>query len=139
MTAPRYPAVVVAGAVLLSHAAGDAQAARGRAKADHLSVRLTVTPLIGFAPLRVRVSAVVHDPKQELRCPTYAWRWGDGTTSSEWASCDPFELENLRPTRYAPLPRTHAYGPGEYDLMFTVACPSLGISRSAGKRIYVRG
>ena len=57
------------------------------------SLSLTATPAVSFAPARVVVVAEVKggsDDFEEFYCPTVEWEWGDFTTSTAEADCDPY-------------------------------------------------
>ncbi len=58
------------------------------------SLSLKATPSVSFAPARIVVVAEVRggsDDTEEFYCPTVEWEWGDGTTSTAEADCDPYE------------------------------------------------
>ena len=57
------------------------------------SLSLKATPAVSFAPARVVVVAEVKggsDDFEEFYCPTVEWEWGDFTTSTAEADCDPY-------------------------------------------------
>ena len=57
------------------------------------SLSLKATPAVSFAPARVVVVAEVKggsDDFEEFYCPTVEWEWGDLTTSTVEADCDPY-------------------------------------------------
>src|SRR5262249_7599128 len=100
------------------------------AEARGLTARVTVSNVVGLAPLKVIVTTIVLDPKRELACPEYTWDYDDGSISRRLPDCDPDELEGERPERYAPAPREYTYRfPGTYMLLFTVR--SRGVVRTA--------
>ena len=58
------------------------------------SLSLKVTPAVTFAPARVVVVAEVKggaDNNEEFYCPTVEWEWGDFTTSTAEADCEPYD------------------------------------------------
>jgi len=58
------------------------------------SLSLKATPAVSFAPARVVVVAEVKggsDDFEEFYCPTVEWEWGDLTTSTAEADCEPYE------------------------------------------------
>ncbi len=66
--------------------------AQGGNKKPSLSLR--ATPAVSFAPARIVVVAEVKggaDDFEEFYCPTVEWEWGDGTTSTAEADCNPYE------------------------------------------------
>lgn len=57
------------------------------------SLSLKATPSVSFAPARIVVVAEVKggpDDFEEFYCPTVEWEWGDLTTSTAEADCDPY-------------------------------------------------
>ncbi|HEX8031264.1 MAG TPA: hypothetical protein VF491_22500 [Vicinamibacterales bacterium] len=57
------------------------------------SLSLKATPAVSFAPARIVVVAEVKggtDDSEEFYCPTVEWEWGDDTTSTAEADCDPY-------------------------------------------------
>ena len=57
------------------------------------SLSLKASPAVSFAPARVVVVAEVKggaDDLEEFYCPTVEWEWGDETTSTAEADCDPY-------------------------------------------------
>jgi hypothetical protein len=59
-----------------------------------LSMDLRVTPVVSFAPSRVRAIAELKLPADrfpDFYCATVEWDWGDLTESSESNECDPYE------------------------------------------------
>jgi len=58
------------------------------------SLSLKATPAVSFAPARVVVVAEVKggaNDYEEFYCPTVEWEWGDLTTSTAEADCEPYE------------------------------------------------
>ena len=58
------------------------------------SLALKATPAVSFAPARVVVVAEVKggaNDFEEFYCPTVEWEWGDLTTSTAEADCEPYE------------------------------------------------
>jgi len=57
------------------------------------SLSLKATPSVSFAPARIVVVAEVKggaDDNEEFYCPTLEWEWGDLTTSTAEADCEPY-------------------------------------------------
>lgn len=79
---------VVLGAVWQGRAAAGAEP--GKAKP---SVNVKATPVMGFSPARIVVTAEVRggEDTQELSCASEEWDWGDDTQSKNSADCDPYE------------------------------------------------
>ena len=58
------------------------------------SISLKASPPVGFAPLRVVVTAELKggaDDFEDFYCASVEWDWGDGTKSETKADCDPYE------------------------------------------------
>ena len=58
------------------------------------SLSLKATPAVSFAPARVVVVAEVKggaNDFEEFYCPSVEWEWGDLTTSTAEADCEPYE------------------------------------------------
>lgn len=58
------------------------------------SLSLKATPAVSFAPARIVVVAEVKggaNDHEEFYCPTAEWEWGDLTTSTAEADCEPYE------------------------------------------------
>lgn len=58
------------------------------------SLSLKASPSVSFAPARIVLVAEVKggaDDNEEFYCPTVEWEWGDGTTSTAEADCDPYD------------------------------------------------
>ncbi len=82
--------VVAFGALLVIPVALQARAQGGNKKP---SLSLKATPAVSFAPARVVVVAEVKggaNDNEEFYCPTLEWEWGDLTTSTAEADCDPY-------------------------------------------------
>ncbi len=66
--------------------------AAGADKVPRPSISVKVTPLIGFAPVRmVFVAEIKGGDQTSLYCPAVEWDWGDDTKSETKTDCDPFE------------------------------------------------
>jgi hypothetical protein len=68
--------------------------ARAQGSNKKPSLSLKATPAVSFAPARVVVVAEVKggaDDNEEFYCPTVEWEWGDFTTSTAEADCEPYE------------------------------------------------
>jgi len=83
-----FPAVACLAALAVTlHAAGPD-------KKSKPSIVVKVSPLIGFSPARMVLTADLKggsDDYEEFYCPTVEWDWGDGTRSESTVDCDPYE------------------------------------------------
>ena len=67
--------------------------ARGQGGNKKPSLSLKASPSVSFAPARIVVVAEVKggaDDLEEFYCPTVEWEWGDLTTSTVEADCEPY-------------------------------------------------
>jgi hypothetical protein len=58
------------------------------------SLTLKATPAVSFAPARIVVVAEVKggpNDFEEFYCPSIEWDWGDFTSSTAEADCEPYE------------------------------------------------
>ena len=58
------------------------------------SLSLKASPAVSFAPARIVVVAELRggsDDFEDFYCPTIEWEWGDLTTSTAEADCEPYE------------------------------------------------
>jgi hypothetical protein len=58
------------------------------------SLSLKATPAVSFAPARIVVVAEVKggpDDFEDFYCPSIEWDWGDLTTSTAEADCEPYQ------------------------------------------------
>lgn len=58
------------------------------------SLSLKATPAVSFAPARIVVVAEVKggpDDYEDFYCPSIEWDWGDLTTSTAEADCEPYQ------------------------------------------------
>ena len=73
----------------------EAQAAQQtERKRSKPSITVKSTPLVGFSPFRVVVTAELRggdDDYQDFYCATVEWDWGDDTRSQAGADCEPYE------------------------------------------------
>lgn len=57
------------------------------------SITLRASPLAGFSPMRVVLTAELKggdDDFADYYCPTVEWVWGDDTRAESTADCDPY-------------------------------------------------
>ena len=83
--------VLAFSALLLIPATALLARAQGGNKRPSLSLK--ATPAVSFAPARVVVVAEVKGGSndfEEFYCPTVEWEWGDFTSSTAEADCEPY-------------------------------------------------
>ena len=114
------PGVVTAlaltfGAVLLI----PANALYGEQSNKKPSLSLKATPAVSFAPARIVVVAEVKggaNDFEEFYCPSVEWEWGDLTTSTAEADCEPYEAGKSEIRRRYTV--EHRYkNPGGYKIV----------------------
>jgi hypothetical protein len=69
-------------------------AAQAGVKKNKPTVIVKSTPVMGFSPARMVVTAELRggdDDYQDFYCATVEWDWGDDTRSQAGADCDPYE------------------------------------------------
>lgn len=82
------PAILCASALVASATAA------GPEKKGKPTVAVKATPMMGFSPARMVVTAELRggaDDYEEFYCATVEWDWGDDTRSQSGADCDPYE------------------------------------------------
>lgn len=83
------------------------------------SLSLKATPSISFAPARLTFLAEVKggsDNFEEFYCPTVEWEWGDLTTSTAEADCEPYDAAKSTIRRRYTV--QHQFkNPGGYDVV----------------------
>jgi hypothetical protein len=86
------------------------------------SLALKATPAVSFAPARIVVVAEVKggaDDNEEFYCPSVEWNWGDLTTSTSEADCDPYEAGKSQIKRRYTV--EHRYqNPGGFRIRLTL-------------------
>jgi hypothetical protein len=83
-----FPAILCGLAV-----AASAQAA-GPDKKDKPSITVKVSPITGFSPARMVLTADLKggaDDYEEFYCASVEWDWGDDTRSESKTDCEPYE------------------------------------------------
>ena len=82
------PAILCALALAVS-----AQAA-GPDKKDKPNISVKVSPIMGFSPARMVLTADLKggaDDYQDFYCASVEWDWGDDTRSESKTDCEPYE------------------------------------------------
>jgi hypothetical protein len=83
------------------------------------SLSLKASPSVSFAPARVVVVAELKggpDDLEEFYCPTVEWEWGDETTSTAEADCDPYSAGKSEIKRRFTV--EHVFRAGSHQIAF---------------------
>ena len=83
------------------------------------SLSLKATPSVSFAPTRIVVVAEVKggpNDHEEFYCPTVEWEWGDETTSTAEADCEPYAAGKSEIRRRYTVEH-HYKNPGAFKIM----------------------
>lgn len=81
--------LVLLGSVYETRAAGQADSKKSKP-----SVSVKSTPVVGFSPARMVMTAELRggdDDYQDFYCATVEWDWGDDTRSQAGGDCEPYE------------------------------------------------
>jgi len=86
------------------------------------SIVVRAAPTVGFAPMRIVLTADVNggpDDSEELYCATVEWDMGDGDKSEQKVDCDPYEPgKSLIKRRYV---KEQVFQiPGDFRVLFTL-------------------
>ena len=103
------------------------------------SLSLKATPAVSFAPARIVVVAEVKggsDDFEDFYCPSVEWDWGDLTTSTAEADCEPYQAGKSEIRRRYTV--EHRYkNPGGFKIVLRLK-KSNKIVASANTMIQVR-
>lgn len=108
------PAILCASALAVS-----VQAA-GPDKKVKPTVSVKVSPLIGFSPARLVLTAELKggaDDYEEFYCASVEWDWGDDTRSETKTDCDPYEAGKSEIKRRFTIDHTYNIA-GDYRVEF---------------------
>jgi hypothetical protein len=108
------PAILCASALAVS-----AQAA-GPDKKDKPSISVKVSPLVGFSPARMVLTADIRggaNDYEEFYCATVEWDWGDDTRSEAKTDCEPYEAGKSEIKRHYTIDHTFETA-GDYRVEF---------------------
>ena len=108
------PAILCATALTIS-----SQAA-GPDKKAKPTVSVKVTPVIGFSPARMVLTAELRggaDDYEEFYCASVEWDWGDDTKSESKTDCEPYEAGKSEIKRRFTIDHTYNFA-GEYRVEF---------------------
>lgn len=116
-----YPVVGrVLPAILCATALAVSLQAAGPDKKSKPSVVVKVTPIVGFSPARMVLTADLKggaDDYEEFYCPTIEWDWGDDTKSEMKTDCDPYEAGKSQIKRRFTADHTYRTA-GDYRIQF---------------------
>lgn len=90
------------------------------AKDDKPSISLKASPAVGFAPVRIVLTADLRggaDDYEEFYCATIEWDMGDGNKSEQRADCDPYEPGKSQIKRHFVKDQTFNI-PGNFRIQF---------------------
>ena len=109
-----FPAILGALTLVVSlHAAGPD-------KKPKPTIVVKVTPLVGFSPARMVLTADLKggaDDYEEFYCPTIEWDWGDDTKSEMKTDCEPYEAGKSEIKRHFATDHTFNIA-GDYRVEF---------------------
>ena len=107
-------------AILCALALAASLQAAGPDKKDKPSISVKVTPLTGFSPAHMVLSADLKggaNDYEEFYCATVEWDWGDETKSESKTDCDPYEAGKSEIKRHFTIDHTYNTG-GDYRVEF---------------------
>ena len=94
--------------------------ASGPDKKAKPSVSVKVSPMIGFSPARMVLTADLKggaDDYQDFYCASVEWDWGDDTKSESKTDCEPYEAGKSEIKRRFTIDHTYNIA-GEYRVEF---------------------
>ncbi len=124
---------IVPGLLLLGGLCDVSVSAQGETKKVKPSVTVKATPVVGFSPARIVVTAELRggdDDYQDFYCATVEWDWGDDTRSQATADCEPYEPGKSAIKRRFSI--DHVFqSSGEYRVEFRLKQKSKVVARGA--------
>ena len=84
------------------------------------SISVKVSPIVGFSPARMVLTAELKggaDDYEEFYCATVEWDWGDDTRSESKTDCDPYEAGKSAIKRRFTIDHTYNVS-GDYRVEF---------------------
>lgn len=94
--------------------------AAGPEKKPKPTVSLKVSPVVGFSPARMVVTAELKggaDDYEEFYCATVEWDWGDDTRSESKTDCEPYEAGKSEIKRHFTVDHTYNTA-GDFRVQF---------------------
>lgn len=107
-------------AILCASALAVSTQAAGPDKKVKPAVSVKVSPLIGFSPARIVLTAELKggpNDYEEFYCASVEWDWGDDTRSETKADCDPYEAGKSEIQRRFTIDHTYNFA-GDYRVEF---------------------
>jgi hypothetical protein len=89
-------------------------------KKDKPTITVKVSPLIGFSPAQMVLTADLRggtNDYEEFYCATVEWDWGDDTRSESKTDCDPYEAGKSEIKRHFTIDHTFNSA-GDYRVEF---------------------
>lgn len=109
------------------------------ARVDPLSLTLTVSPNVGFAPLNVLASIRVVDERRVLVCPQFNIAWGVTDEPAESSGFPGDSCWEDGPRVHSPRPRILSLRyPGEYLIVASMADSGVSLSDRATVSVHGR-
>ena len=120
-------------AILCASALAVSTQAAGPDKKVKPTVSVKVSPLIGFSPARLVLTAELKggaDDYEEFYCASVEWDWGDDTRSETKADCDPYEAGKSEIKRRFTIDHTYNFA-GDYRVEFRLKQKNKVVARGS--------
>jgi hypothetical protein len=107
-------------AILCASALAVSTQAAGPDKKAKPTISVKVSPIVGFSPARLVLTAELKggaDDYEEFYCASVEWDWGDDTRSETKADCDPYEAGKSEIKRRFTIDHTYNFA-GDYRVEF---------------------
>ena len=121
------PAILCASALAVSVHGADPD------KKSKPSIVVKVTPLVGFSPARMVLTADLKGGAydyEEFYCPTVEWDWGDDTKSEMKTDCEPYEAGKSEIKRHFSTDHTFNIA-GDYRVEFRLKQKNKVVARGS--------
>jgi len=122
------PAIVCASALAVP-----IYASQEKDKKAKPTVSVKVSPIIGFSPARMVLTADLKggaDDFEEFYCATVEWDWGDDTRSESKTDCEPYEAGKSEIKRHFTIAHTFNFA-GDYRVEFRLKQKSKVVARGS--------
>lgn len=97
------------------------------------TVSVKVSPIIGFSPARMVLTADLKggaDDYEEFYCASVEWDWGDDTRSESKTDCEPYEAGKSEIKRHFTIDHTFNFA-GDYRVEFRLKQKSKVVGRGS--------